>query len=149
MARVALDTSVVVEFIDLKGRFHKQAEAIFASLLAGRLEAVVPHPVLAETYYVAVRVYSTRGLLDAEKRAEELVKWLAALPTVVVVEGAELAVEAGLAKLKLGLALTDCYVLAAAKLARGKALFRSREAEMVKAGERLKEYNVVFLEDYA
>ena len=150
MARAALDTSVIIEYVDRKGRFHEQAEAVFASVFRGELEAVVPHPVLAETYYVAARVYRALGLPDPEKRAEALVKWLAALPAVKVVEGAELAVEAGVAKLKLGLALTDCYVLAAAKLAGARAVFRSREAEMRAVAERLeKEYGAVFLEDYA
>jgi len=149
LARVALDTSVIVEYIDLKGRYHRQARAIFESVLVGKLEAVIPHPVLAETYYVAARIYTVIGLPEPLRKAGELVKQLAALPTVEVVEGAELAVEAGSAKLKLGLALTDCYVLAAAKLAGGKAVFRSREAEMARAAERLKEYSVVFLEDYA
>lgn len=148
MARVALDTGVVVEYIDLKGRYHRQAEAIFTSVLAGKLEAVIPHPVLAETYYVAARVYAASGAPDPERRAGELVKWLVALPAVEVVEGAELAVEAGSLKLKLGLALTDCYVLAAAKLAGGRAVFRSREAEMSRVAGQLKEYGAIFLEDY-
>ncbi|MEM4811115.1 MAG: hypothetical protein QXS92_04310, partial [Thermofilum sp.] len=38
MARVALDTSVIVEYIDLKGRYHRQARAIFESVLVGKLE---------------------------------------------------------------------------------------------------------------
>lgn len=149
MPKVVLDTSVIVEYIDLMGRYHRQAEAIFTGVLAGKLEAVIPHPVLAETYYVAARVYAASGAPDPERIAGELVRWLVALPAVEVAEGAELAVEAGSLKLKLGLTLTDCYVLAAAKLAGGRAVFRSREAGMSRVAGQLKEYGAVFLEDYA
>jgi len=30
-----MDTGVVVEYIDRRGRFHEQAETVFSSLLAG------------------------------------------------------------------------------------------------------------------
>lgn len=46
----------------------------------------------------------------------------------------ELALEAGRAKLKYWLALADCYVLAASKIYRAKALFRKREGEMKTRG---------------
>ena len=151
MARVALDTSVVVEYVDERGELHEQAEAVFEAIIAGRLEAVVPHPVLAETYYVAARIYEALGLEGAEERAAELVEWLYRLPTVAV-RGVdlELALETGAAKLKYGMALTDCFVLAAAGVYGGKALFKKREREMLERAEELeREYPVVFLEDYA
>jgi len=151
LARVALDTSVVIEYVDKAGLYHEQATLVFSAALSGRLELVVPHPVLAETYYVAARVYEKLGLRDPEGRAARLVGWLYRLPSARVV-GADLrlALEAGAAKLRYGLALTDCYVLAAAKVYRCRPLFRKREREMEGIEEELKRhYGVLFLEDYA
>ena len=144
-----MDTSVIIEYVDEAGRFNEQAKAIFAALLAGKLNAVIPHPVLAETYYVAVRVYQRLGLKDPELRASKLVEWLYRLPTVSVVEGLELAKEAGRVKLRHGLALTDCYVLAASKAFKAKAVFRRPEREMrARLNELRSEFDLLFLEDY-
>ncbi|MCE4613129.1 MAG: PIN domain-containing protein [Desulfurococcales archaeon] len=153
MTRVVLDTGVVVEYIDLKGALHEQAWIVMESVKAGRLEAVIPHPVLSETFYVAARIYSKLGARDPEERALKLIEWLYRLPTVSIVgETLDLALEAGRAKLKYGLALTDCYVLASSKLYNARALFRKREREMG-AGKVLRsltrDYEIVFLEDYA
>mgnify|MGYP001773102485 CR=1 FL=1 len=150
MARVSVDTSVIVEYIDEEGEFHEQAEAVFSAILSGRLEAVVPHPVLAETYYVAARLYQELGVDGAEATAAELVEWLYRLPTVTVV-GADLdlALEAGKVKLRYGLALTDCYVIAASKVYGCTALFKKPEAEMLRSIEQLRrDYRIVFLAEY-
>ena len=123
------------------------------ALRAGRLEAIIPHPVLSETFYVAARVYSKLGVGNPEERASKLVEWLYKLPTTGVVgESIDLALEAGRAKLRYGLALTDCYVLASSKLYGAKALFRKREREMKARGvldSLARDYDVLFLEDYA
>jgi len=61
----------------------------------------------------------------------------------------DLALESGRIKRDFGLTLTDSYVIAAAKLHKGKALFKKRETEMSKQISSLvKEYPLVFLEDY-
>ncbi|RLE86108.1 MAG: hypothetical protein DRJ96_04660 [Thermoprotei archaeon] len=151
MTRVALDTSVIVEYIDQRGEYHEQAEAIFSALLAGGLTAIILHPVLSETYVVAARIYKALGLSDAELRAAKLVGWLYRLPTAEV-KGLdlELALEAGRVKLRYGVALTDCYVIAASKIYGCKAVFRRREREMLPVIESLeREYSLLFLEDYA
>ena len=150
MARAAVDTSVIIEYVDRAGPFHEQAAALFTAAVAGRLELVVPHPVLAETYYVAARVYEHLGLSDPERRAERLVSWLFRLPSVRVAGVTlELALEAGRVKRKYGLALTDCYVLASAKVYGCRAVFRKRESEMEGCEDELRrEYGLVFLEDY-
>ena len=76
------------------------------------------------------------------------------MPNVSVPESnLELALEAGTIKAKFGLALTDSYVLATAKLNGWKAVFKSPEQEM-KKGERLKklqkdQFDLIFLEDYS
>ena len=151
MARVALDTGVIVEYVDRAGPYHAQALLVFTTALSGKLELVIPHPVLAETYYVAARIYEKLGLDDPRGRAARLVSWLYRRPSVKVAEAdLRLALEAGAAKIKYGLALTDCYVLAAAKIYKCKPLFRKREKEMEGIEEQLKrDYGILFLEDYA
>jgi len=150
LAEVAVDTSVIIEYIDLKGELHEQAEAIFSTLLTSRLEAIVPHPILAETYYVATRLYERLQIENPENLASKLITWLYRLPTVTIPKGEpDLAIEAGRAKLNYGLALTDCYVLAASKIHRCKALFKRREKEISRNIDLLKrEYQILFLEDY-
>ncbi len=149
--RVVLDTGVIVEYINESGPYHEQAKAVFNAILRGDLEGVIPHPVLVETYYVASRLYRELGVEHVENRAQTLIEWLYRLPTIHI-KGLdlELAIEAGKAKLRYGIALTDCYVLATAKICRAKALFRKREKEMIRyLNEIQKEYSIVFLEDYA
>ncbi len=152
MASVALNTSVIVEYIDLNGPFHEQAKAIVEAIASGKLEAVIPHPVVVETFYVAARIYTSIGARDPLARASRLVGWLNRLSTVGIAgETLEIALEAGRAKLKYRLALTDCYVLAAFKV------YRQRRSsgdvgEMKARGvvESLSRgYDIVFLEDYA
>lgn len=73
------------------------------------------------------------------------------LPTVTVPAASkDLAIEAGRAKLRYCLSLTDCYVLAASQVYKCKALFKKPESEMIaKIGHfKLLAYSIVFLEDY-
>lgn len=147
---VAMDTGVVIEYIDQRGKYHDQAETVFSSLLAGDLRVVLPHPVLAEVHYVSARVFEALDLENPHGRAMKLVSWLRGLPTVIVPDGsADFVAEVGRAKLNYRLALTDCYVLAASKIHKCGALFRRCEKEMLKRADALKEeYQIVFLEDY-
>lgn len=145
----ALDTSVVIEYIDRAGEHHQEAENVFSSLIAGRIQAILPHPTLAETYYISRKIYESLELENPKRRSEELIAWLSGLPsTTIPRKGANLAEETGEAKLEHGLALTDCYVLAASKLYGCEALFRKREREMEGKMTNLKEeYKISFLED--
>ena len=149
--KAVLDTSVIIEYVDESGEYHEQAKTVFNAVLQGRLEAIIPHPILAETYYVAARVYEALGLNEPMGRARKLVEWLYRLSSPAA-RGDDLktALEAGNAKLRYGIALTDCYVLAAAKVHGGKAVFRKREKEMLNTIKEIEsKYPVIFLEDYA
>ena len=150
LAKVAMDTGALIEYLDLEGTFHRQAGEVFSALLAGRIEAILPHPVLAETYYVAARLYEAMQLKDPQGLAGDVIRWLVSLPgTKVVGESARLAIEAGNAKLGHSLALTDCYVLAASRIEGCKALFRAPEREMSRSADILREeYDIIFLSDY-
>ena len=145
-----MDTGVIIEYVDLKGEFHEQAQTVFSTLLTGKLENILPHPILAETYYVAARLYHKLRMENPQLVASKLIEWLYRLPTTIVPsENTNLAVETGKAKLNHGLALTDCYVLAASKIYNCRALFKKPEREMVENTDTLKkEYQLLFLEDY-
>lgn len=145
-----MDTSVIIEFVDLKGDLHEQAQAVFSALLAGKLENILPHPILTETYYVASKLYHKLKVENPQLVASKLIEWLYRLPTTMIPsENTNLAIETGKAKLNHGLALTDCYVLAASKIYNCKALFKKPEREMIKNMDALKkEYQILFLEDY-
>ena len=149
MADVVVDTGVIIEFIDEQGEFHQQAKLIFSAALAGELGLIIPHPVLAETYYVAARIYRELAIKEPEARATKLIEWLYRLPEVRVVEGLELALRASKLKLDFGMTLTDCYVLAAAKLHQCPAVFRRPEKEMLPNLNSLRrEVHIIFLEIY-
>ena len=139
---------MAAEYIDLNGDLHREAEAVFRNIAEGRILAFVPHEVLAETYYVSFSIYRKLGLKRPEQRARKLVEWLYQAPNISIPEPSlELAIITGEVKRKFGLALTDSYVLASAKMSGGKALFRKREKEMARRlAELVNEYGVVFLE---
>lgn len=150
MSKVVIDTSVIIEYIDMKGELHEQAKLIFSALLNGKLEVILPHPILVETYYVTTELYHKLGIDSPNLVASKFLKWLYRLPMVMVSNtGISLATEAGKAKLNYSLALTDCYVLATSKIYSCKALFKKCEREMLKNIDALrKNYEILFLEDY-
>lgn len=151
MSFVSIDTGTIVEYVDLDGTFHSQATAIFDSIGAGEILGLIAHPILAETYYVSLRVYEKLQLEQPERRARNLIEWLYRSPNIELAEPTlELALTAGKIKKKFSLALTDAYVIASSKLYKGKAVFRTREKEIQeKITELGKSYNLVFLEDYS
>ncbi len=150
MPKVAIDTSVILEFIDKEAEFQEQAKAVFSAVMDGKLEALVSHPTLSETYYFSAKIYQMLGIANPQSLATELTEWLFRLPSVTIpTENKDLAIEAGNAKLKYGLALTDCYVLAASSIYNCKAIFKKPEKEMLQRLEALKKsYQLVFLADY-
>lgn len=150
MPRIALDTSVIIEYIDKNAQFQEQASAVFASLLSDEIEAIIPIPILSETFYVSAKIYEKMGVSEPEETSEDLVEWLFRLPTVTVPAASkDLAIEAGRAKLRYCLSLTDCYILAASQVYKCKALFKKPESEMIpKIGHLKQAYSIVFLEDY-
>ncbi len=139
-----------MEYIDKKAKFQDQAKGVFSAILEGKIEAIITYPTLSETYYVSERIYQKLGIAKPQSLSAELVEWLFRLPSVTMAkENKELAIEAGNAKLKYCLALTDCYILAASRVYGCKALFRMPEEEMIgKLAELRKAYQLIFLADY-
>jgi len=150
LTKVVTDTSVIIEYIDKKGELNEQAETIISALLNGKLEVLIPHPILAETYYVATKLYRKLKIENPDAVASRLIEWIYRLPTTIIpAEDTNLAIETGNAKLNYGLALTDCYVLATSKINNCKAIFKKPEREMQVNIHQLKqEYQLLFLKDY-
>jgi len=140
----------LLNILILMEKFHKIANNIFSEINNGKTLAFIPHVILAETYYVAVRIYNQLGLSDPDKRAEILVSWLYSHPFIEIIDKTlDLAIKAGKIKRELKLALTDCYVLAVSKIKNAIALFRKREREMLRVINVLtKKFNIQFLEDF-
>jgi len=158
----AIDTSVLVEYIDESGDFHIQANAVIESVTNGGLTAIIAHPIFAELYYVSYRAYEKttnaygrKNDGSPEARAGDLIRWLYKSPNVSIPENTvELAIEAGKIKREFGLALPDSYVIACAKLEQCEAVFKGREKEMKrrdKLGRLEKDHKIdlLFLEDFA
>lgn len=74
MPRIALDTSVIIEYIDRNAQFQEQASAVFASLLSDEIEAIIPIPILSETFYVSAKIYEKIGVSEPEETSENLVE---------------------------------------------------------------------------
>lgn len=150
LARASIDTSVIIEYIDEEGECHEQAEAVFSAILAGKIEAIIPHSILVETYYVTARIYQKLGVRNPKATATKLIEWLYRLPTVTIADTSlNLALEVGKIKLRYKLAITDCYVLATSKIYNCTALFKKPEKEMLKNINQLKKnYKITFLKDY-
>lgn len=151
MSLAVLDSGVIAERANVTGRLHAQSRAIFGSIEGGELRAVIVPPTISEVYYVLWRLYETQGISQPEKRAHSFCEYVYYLPGVDVAEMTlRLLVESGRIKKRYGLALTDCHVLAASKSYGCRAVFRHRETEMKTVLEPLsREYQIVFLEDYA
>jgi predicted nucleic acid-binding protein len=148
---ISLDTGPIVEYVNVAGAFHSQAKAIFDNIISGKILGLITHPVLAEAYYVSYRVYEKLRLEDPESRAHKLAEWLYMSPNIELADQTlELALTAGKIKKQYSLTLTDAYVIAASKIYNGKAVFRTRDSEIHrKMPELSKNYDLVFLEDYA
>ena len=87
------------------------------------------------------------GVRDYFSKALSFIEWLDRHPSVQVVRAFNLDVEAAKIKTHYGIALTDCYVLALSKIKNCTAIFRKREKEIPPNME--KDFNILFLEDYA
>jgi len=76
LTKVAIDTSVIIEYIDIKGELHEQAKLAFSALLTSKLEVILPHPILAETHYVAEKLYQKLKIENSLTVALKLIEWL-------------------------------------------------------------------------
>ena len=132
--KIVVDTSVIIEYIDKAGPWHRYAKAIFNEIIRGRAVAYIPTIVLSEVLYVAKRIYERTRAPKPKKKAIRLVKWLYYHPNVRIIgRKFRMIVLAGLIKAKYRLAISDCYVLALAKLLKAKPIFRKKRKRNAQA----------------
>ena len=127
--KLSLDTSVLVEYVVRSAFYRGKVAELLEKSGKGRLTLYVSSPVLSETLYIASRIYEAAGEENPNEYALEYIYWLK--ERVKVVDANEdLAIGAGELKKRLGIALTDCYVIAAPETVEATPLFRRIEEEM-------------------
>ena len=144
IGRLALDTSVIVEYIVEGSEF----EELVSKLLEGRLnvELYVNPVTLSEVLYVAERIYRVAGIKNSNARALEFILWLENKVKMVEVDEF-LWKTAGEIKKIFHISLPDAYAIATGIKIQGKTLFRKAEKEMEKKKEELMKKGVIFLDE--
>jgi predicted nucleic acid-binding protein len=117
---------------------------VFNRARVGEVKLYLVHPVISEVVYVASRIYKVLGFKEHNKLALDLVTWISSFTNIVEI-ALEAAIRAGELKKELGLALTDCYVLAVAENLGSKALFFKVEEEMKRKINLVKKLPVEFI----
>lgn len=143
-SRYVVDTSVVVERILSSSPFKGKVEQLFEGARRGSVSLYVTPLTLSEVLYVASRIYALAGVEDPNREALLLALWLTARAGVVQI-AEDVALRAGELKKTLGLALVDCYVIAAAERLGCRALFLKPEREMLRKGELIGQLPLEFL----
>lgn len=143
-SKLVVDASILVEYIVEGSPYLGRIEALFNPRSSNLQLFTVPQA-LSEALYAISRIYELAGLQDSNVRALEYIIWVQ--DRMKLKDVADLAVSAGELRKELRLSLTDCYVIAAAKAIGGKALFLRPEKEMQARLNKLKEHNVIFLEE--
>ncbi len=146
MRRLVIDTSVIVEYINARGLYRLKAARMFEKAATGSLKLYVSVVTLSEVLYVASRIYEVAGLERPNERALDLVDWIRGRAQVVEVNE-DIALRAGEIKKKLGIALSDCYVIATAQTLDATPVFRKIEKEMESKIESLRALGVEFLDE--
>lgn len=146
MERLVLDTSVIVEYIILRSMYREKVARLFDSAGMGRLKLYISPITLSELLYVASRVYELAGLSNPNEEALNYIEWIKRRSRVIDINE-DLVYRAGELKKLLGIALADCYVIAAAESVKGIPLFKSIEKEMEPVRAKLKKLGVKFLDD--
>ena len=140
-----IDTSVIIEMINVKGKYHAHASIIKREIDNDRLKVYIPFPNLSEIYYIAYRIYSHLGI-DTQK-AKNLVQWLLYHKNVIIHHlSLDIIFLAGDIKNKYHISIMDSFNFALAKLLNKKLIFKSKEMEF--SDMLLNDFEVIFLEQF-
>lgn len=147
---IVLDTGVIAESVNKRGEFYAQATTIIDAIKFGSLTALVSPVTVSELHYVLWRIYDQLAIADAGKVSHKFCEYIYYHPNIKIVEmSLELLLEVGSIKHRYSLALSDCFVLAASKLNKCRAVFLQKEDEMEHMLKGLKkEFDILFLEEY-
>ncbi|MHA1270902.1 MAG: PIN domain-containing protein [Candidatus Helarchaeota archaeon] len=140
-----VDTSVIIEMINVKGKCHAQAIIIKREMDNGRLKVHIPFPNLSEIYYIAYRIYSQLGI-DTQK-AKNLIQWLLYHKNIIIHPlNLDIIFLAGDIKNKYHISIMDSFNFAFAKLLNKKLIFKSKEMEF--SDMLLNDFEITFLEQF-
>lgn len=146
MKKLVLDASVIVERIIESAPHRDKVTKLFEKALAGEVDLYATPIALSEVLYVASRVYEAAGLSDPNGEALNYALWVNGRTKTIELDE-NLAFRAGELKKRLGIALPDCYVIAAAEKVKATPLFREIETEMSSILPELKRLGATFLNE--
>ncbi|MCX8171968.1 MAG: PIN domain-containing protein, partial [Candidatus Bathyarchaeota archaeon] len=140
------DTGVLAEYIVESSPNRSAVKKLLNDVLKKTVELYIIPNTVSELIYVASRLYELAGIEKPNEEALNFVEWLTIRVKIVDVTP-DIAIEAGELRKKLGIALSDCYVIATAIKLEAKALFLKPEKEMLDKIKDLRELPVAFLSE--
>jgi predicted nucleic acid-binding protein len=145
--RLVLDTSVLVEYVVKRAPYRMKVENLFNESFKGNIKLYTTLIALSETLYIISKIYKEASIPKPNEEALNYIIWLKTrLSFAEITE--EIAIRAGELKKKLRIALPDCYIIASAESLNAVPVFRKVEAEMAYVYDKLKQYNIKFLEEF-
>ncbi len=149
---IAIDTSIWVEYINIRGALHAQATVVIDSVNRGETDALLTPLTLTEIYYVAERVYrEVNNPAQSEALAKKFYDFIYHHPHVEIKPlDYELCLKAAMIKSGYNIAFSDCFLLALSENDNAQVLFKNIESEMKQNLKELnKRFKLKFLEEYA
>jgi len=143
--KFSLDTSVLIEYIVKSAPYRSKVVELLEKSEAGEFELYLSPIILAETLYIASRIYEMAGEENPNESALNYVTWVRKRCNVVDIDDL-ISMRAGELKKALHIALPDCYVIATAEKVDAIPLFKRIEKEMKPLSEILKKLGVKFLD---
>ena len=143
--KFSLDTSVLIEYIVKSAPYRSKVVELLEKSEAGEFELYLSPIILAETLYIASRIYEMAGEENPNESALNYVTWVRKRCNVVDIDDL-ISMRAGELKKALHLALPDCYVIATAEKVDAIPLFKRTEKEMKPVLEILEKLGVKFLD---
>lgn len=67
--KVALDTSVIAEYLDEESPYAARIEELIQRIFESKVRAYLPSTTVSETIYVAARIYEEAGVEDPNGEA--------------------------------------------------------------------------------
>jgi predicted nucleic acid-binding protein len=145
--RLVLNSGVLVEYVVKRAPYRMKVENLFNESFKGNIKLYTTLLALSETLYIISKIYKEASIPKPNEEALNYIIWLKTrLSFAEITE--EIAIRAGELKKKLGIALPDCYVIASAEALNAVPVFRKVEAEMTYVHDKLKQYNIKFLEEF-
>jgi len=150
--KVAVDTGVWIESLAIGSTYFDLASEIVERINREEIKAIITPLTASETYYIAYKVYKQSGLNEktAVTKAEKLFNLLYSHRNIKIVLNKIITLKASEIKRKYNIALSDAYLLAAAKHEKATPIFRNIEKEMNPHLKELKnKYKIIFLSEIA